>query len=204
MTVDWVVFDLGGVVLAPTEALPTLAATLGVPPTGFERFAAAYAAPRLDYDRTSDAVGYWSAVAQGCGVPPPDPGTVDRLVEIDNDGWSLTDPATVRLIEDLHGAGVPLAILSNMPSAMGELVRSQPWAAPFRHFVISGDLKVVKPDPRIYAALTATLDAPAERIVFTDDLQRNISAAATFGLRTVLFDGAEALRESLRAFGLDV
>jgi putative hydrolase of the HAD superfamily len=198
---DWVVFDLGGVILTDTTALPYLAARFG---TDLDRFAAAYAAPRVDYDRTSDARAYWLAVAEGCDAPPPDDALVRELTRIDVEGWSDTDGATLALIGDLSRAGVRLAILSNAPAQMGDLIRTQGWAAPLEPKLFSGELGVVKPDPRIYRILLDQLASPPERVVFTDDLAGNIAAAEACGIRAVRFTSADDVRARLRQYGLHV
>src|SRR5699024_6903646 len=138
---------------------------------------------------------------RACGADAPDDRACADLTELDNEGWYHTDPETVALIEDLHRADVPLAILSNMPSSMGRRVRTAPWARPFEHVVISGDLGVVKPDPRIYRTLLETIGLPPERVIFVDDLARNTEAAQTLGIHAVRFTGADSFRAHLRTVG---
>lgn len=177
--VDWVVFDLGGVVLTPTPELPALAALLGADPQGF---AAPYSAPRLEYDKAGDAVAYWRAVAAGCGAPAPDHDLIAELTELDNRGWSHADPEMVRLITDLADHGARLAVLSNAPSSMGRRVEATSWASGFEVLLFSGDLRMVKPDEAIYRLLLARLASPADRVAFIDDRADNVEAAAAVGL----------------------
>ena len=68
MAIEWVVFDLGEVVVARTERLAELADLLGV---DADRLPTAYAAHRGILDRDSDPAGYWSAVATDLGLGPP-------------------------------------------------------------------------------------------------------------------------------------
>lgn len=196
--IDWVVFDLGGVLLEPTRAVPALAARLGAPA---EEFVTAYYAHRPDYDLFSDAMAYWSAVADSCGADRPDVALAAELVTLDNQGWSVANPRMLRLIGRLRTA-TRLAVLSNAPASMGELVRGLPWAAAFEHVVISGELGMVKPDPAIYQALLRTVGGPAERVAFIDDRADNVAAAAARGIQAFCFTGEATLRAWLIERGL--
>jgi putative hydrolase of the HAD superfamily len=199
--VDWVVFDLGGVVLTETRALPELAARLGVPA---EDFVTAYYGSRPDYDRSSDRTAYWSAVAATCRAGRPDEALTAELVTMDDEGWSTTDPAVLELIDDLAAGGTRLAVLSNAPASMGELVRARPWATAFEAVLISGELGLIKPEPEIYAELLRVVGADAGRIAFLDDRADNIEAAAACGIRAFRFTHADQARMVLAGLGLPV
>jgi FMN phosphatase YigB (HAD superfamily) len=54
------------------------------------------------------------------------------------------------------------------------------------HWVISGDVKARKPDPRIYAALVDRLCAPASSLLLVDDRVKNLDSGQRAGLQTVL------------------
>lgn len=177
--VDWVVFDLGGVILTPTSQGPALAELLGADP---ELFSQAYAAPRLEYDRVGDAAAYWRAVAAGCGAAEPADGLLAELTELDHQGWSHADPRMIALLEELTEAGARLAVLSNAPASMGRRLEVAEWAGPFEAMVFSGDLGLVKPDGRIYAELLGRLQSSPERVAFTDDKAENVEGAAAAGL----------------------
>ena len=201
VTLDYVVFDLGGVIFTWTEALPQLAERIGAPSgTSVEAFRAAYGAHRNEYDRDSDAVAYWTSVARLCGAPEPSFADVEALSVLDTDGWSHPDPAVVGVIEDLHRAGLQLAVLSNAPARMAANVRSQPWGGLFDHVVMSGALGLLKPEPAIYEHLLGELAAPADRVAFTDDLVTNVAGASAVGIHGIHFTGAAALRGALADF----
>ena len=54
-----------------------------------------------------------------------------------------------------------------------------------------------KPGPAIYRRALDILGKPADRILFIDDRAENVAAAAASGMKTIRFDGAEALRREL-------
>lgn len=201
--IDWMVFDLGNVILHQTASLPELARRIGAPADLTEAsFRTAYNAPRRDYDQHSDAACYWAAVAAACGAPAPDATTIADLTALDVALWSRTDPDMLGLLTDLLAAGVRLAVLSNAPTAMGDHVRNQPWARPFEKIVISGEIGLLKPDVAIYRYLLDELGAPASRVAFADDLAENIAGAQTTGIQSMLFTGLAPLREGLAALGV--
>jgi len=53
-----------------------------------------------------------------------------------------------------------------------------------------------KPDPRIFAIACERLGARPEEIVFLDDVEKNVAAAAAYGLHAILFrDNAQAIAD---------
>lgn len=197
--INWLVFDLGDVVLKRTEAIPDLAQLLAVPP---ERLQSAYWTYRRDYDLDSDATAFWSAIAKDAGAPPPDPELIDRLVRLDDAGWSVSDADVLTLMDDAAAAGLRLAVLSNAPSSMGRLISRQPWARVFDPLLFSGDLGMLKPEERIYRHLLDAIGAEAAEVAFLDDRADNVAGATALGIRAVQFTGAADARTRLVELGL--
>lgn len=54
-----------------------------------------------------------------------------------------------------------------------------------------------KPGAAIYQRALDILGKPAKRILFIDDREENVAAAAAAGMRTIRFDGADKLRQDL-------
>ena len=59
-----------------------------------------------------------------------------------------------------------------------------------------------KPEPAIYRRALDILGRPAERILFIDDRQENVAAAASAGFKTIRFNGAAPLRRDLELLGV--
>jgi putative hydrolase of the HAD superfamily len=180
------VFDYGEVISTRTQALPSLAAVMGV---GTEVFEAQYWALRDPYDRGLSDFDYWKSIADALGVPL-DQSTSDRLTSMDIDGWLNTDPATVEMLASLDEAGAALALLSNAPTSFARVAERQNWAKHFRATVFSGDLGHAKPDAEIFAALLAKLDAKPGDCLFFDDRQVNVDGALAAGLHSRRWLGA--------------
>ena len=72
----------------------------------------------------------------------------------------------------------------------------------FETAVVSGQLGLVKPDPRIYVAAIEHCRLDPVRTVFIDDRLENVAAARAFGMHGLHFTGAQALRDDLAGLGL--
>ena len=62
--------------------------------------------------------------------------------------------------------------------------------------VISGEEKVIKPDPRIYSTLLERYALTPQECIFIDDSPKNLEAAAAFGISGYLFTTPEDFREN--------
>lgn len=68
--------------------------------------------------------------------------------------------------------------------------------------LFSGDLGVMKPDPRSFAAALNLLDLPAERCLFVDAMAHHTAAAASLGFHTHRYENSAGLKEAMCEFGL--
>ena len=60
------------------------------------------------------------------------------------------------------------------------------WRPGFDAVVVSGEVGMRKPEPRIYVLTAERLGVPVERCVFVDDLPANVRGAAAAGMTGVL------------------
>jgi 2-haloacid dehalogenase len=110
---------------------------------------------------------------------------------------------TVEILAELQARGVPLYALSNWSAETFPRARARfPFLQWFRGIVISGALRVAKPDPTIYRYLLETYRLDAADTVFIDDAPRNVDAAASLGMQALRFTDAAALRTTLVELGL--
>jgi putative hydrolase of the HAD superfamily len=59
-----------------------------------------------------------------------------------------------------------------------------------------------KPDLAIYRRALEIFGAPPERVLFIDDRPENVAPAAESGMRTIVFQGEDALRRQLKELGV--
>ncbi len=109
-------------------------------------------------------------------------------------------PGTVDILTQLKTRGYPLYALSNWSAETHYLIRPQyeffEW---FDGIVLSGEVKLIKPDPKIYQLLLEKAGVPAEDCLFIDDSLTNIRAAQALGFGTIHFQSPEQLRAELSA-----
>ena len=108
------------------------------------------------------------------------------------------------LVERLDDAGVPLYAITNFSHEFFPPFRTAEAALfdRFRDIVVSGEERLVKPDPAIYRLALDRFGLEAAHAVFIDDNAANVAAAAALGLHAILFTGVDDLVPRLRALGL--
>lgn len=109
---------------------------------------------------------------------------------------------TVALMRRVHAHGHRLYCLSNMQFASIEyLEREHDYWDVFDGCVISSRVKLIKPEPAIYAHLLGSFNLRGDQTVFIDDTAVNLPPAQAFGIRTIRFKDALQCERELRVLG---
>lgn len=110
---------------------------------------------------------------------------------------------TEAVIEALHRRGVTLMGLTNMPAstAKGTFAMS-PAFGRLSDIVVSGEVGLAKPDPRIFELTARRAGLTPSELLFVDDSRRNVEAAAAVGFDVHHFDAPATLQPALAARGL--
>ncbi len=112
-------------------------------------------------------------------------------------------PHTGRLLLALKARGVSVFALSNIGVDTFAIAAARyPVLGQFDRAYVSGALRLIKPDPRIYAAVEEDSGVAPGALLFTDDRADNIGAAAARGWKTHLFEHPAGLASRLVAEGL--
>jgi 2-haloacid dehalogenase len=110
---------------------------------------------------------------------------------------------TVAVLEELRGQGLRLYALTNWSHETFPVARARfPFLQWFDGVLVSGEERLVKPDPAIFALLCERYAIVPAQAVFVDDAPRNVRAAADIGMHALQFRDAPALRRDLAALGL--
>lgn len=115
---------------------------------------------------------------------------------------SLSGPImeTVDILRQLHSSGFSLYGLSNWPAEKFQGVRARydffRW---FDGIVLSGEVRITKPDPRIFHLLLEQIGRPAQECLLIDDSIHNIATAQALGFQTILFHSPQELEKQLTA-----
>lgn len=112
-------------------------------------------------------------------------------------------PCSVAALRALKAKGVPVFALTNFGNeTLARADAVYPFLRGFDARFVSGELRLMKPDPAIYAAVEAGTGLAPDRLLFADDKAENVDAAAARGWRTHLFQGAAGWADRLFAEGL--
>lgn len=110
---------------------------------------------------------------------------------------------SVEILAELKDRGIPLYGLTNWSTETYPPARARfEFLSWFRGILVSGEVGVIKPDPRIFELLIERFAIDTEDTVYIDDVEVNIAAACSFGFHAIHFTTAAALREELVGLGL--
>lgn len=112
-------------------------------------------------------------------------------------------PHSVALLRALRAKGIPVFALTNFGS--GSFIRSEQQFSFLKEFdkrYISGDMRAIKPEPKIYEMMEADCGVPPHQLLFTDDRIDNITTAQNRGWQTHLFDTPQGWADRLVAENL--
>ncbi len=105
-----------------------------------------------------------------------------------------------RLLPALRKQGYRLYYLSNFPLDVFEEVKNDYFF--FRHFdggIISAEVKLSKPDIRIYEYLIRQYGLNPEESLYIDDIEENVMAAEASGMNGMVTNGSPRIAEQLGA-----
>jgi epoxide hydrolase-like predicted phosphatase len=195
MDIKAVVFDMGGVIFRTEDRSPrqALAARFGMSYT--EMSDLVFSSP----SGVKAALGlitareHWSQVCKTLNLG------VDHIGEL----WSgffagdRLDLELIKYILELHRS-YKTALLSNAWDDLRSIIENE-WqiAAAFDEMVISAEVGLIKPDPRIYQLAISRLGVKPQEAVFIDDTTENVSSALRFGLHGLRFTNFEQLKADL-------
>ncbi len=196
LTIRAVIFDLGGVLLRTPDFGPRerLAASLG-----YSRFALetlffggqSGTAAQLGEISTQQ---HWEFIRQTLGLTQPG---FERFLE-QFWGQDEMDYALVDAICSLRPQRRTALLSNNFSDLRRWLVEKWAVADAFDELIISSEVGILKPDPRIYQLTLSRLGVQAAEAVFVDDFLHNVEAARALGLHAVHFRNSDQALTELR------
>ena len=113
----------------------------------------------------------------------------------------------IRPMIELHAAlrrkGIPTYIFSNTNDlAIGHIRRNFPFFANFDGYLLSYEVKAMKPDARIYEALEQMTGKRGAEILYLDDRRENVDAGAARGWQVILHSDPEKSRAVIEGLGM--
>ncbi|MFJ9390385.1 HAD-IA family hydrolase [Nocardioides sp. NPDC101246] len=197
--VDGVVWDFGNVLIR-WDPLPAIAA--GVGDADARAFLESY--DFRSWNHVQDAGRTWAQALAALEGDAPEWLSAGAAY-VDNFPLSMLGPVpgTHELVRELAAVEFPQLGLTNWSA---ELYPHAPATYDVIELlgdvVVSGEVRLAKPDPAIYRLVAERAGMPLDRLVFIDDSAANVAAAAALGMHAIQFTDAEHLRGDLVALGL--
>ncbi len=185
MTIRAIIFDFGGVLVRMIDDRPRLklAEQLGVPLSRLDDLVY-FSESAKKASKGEIKVGqHWDAVGEALGIQPEDmPGFLEQYWSADDVNWGL-----LKYIRGLHPQ-YKVGLLSNAWSDLRQTMHER-WNMDilFDDLVISAEVGIVKPDPRIFHLALERLGVQPEEAAFIDDTPMNVEAARQQGLAAIQF-----------------
>lgn len=204
--IDALIIDFGGVLTTPLQdALGVFAERSGIELQDLVRVALGLytgTEDRLVHDFETGAIseadfatGLAARLQEATGVRVSPEGLIQKMFAVDLEEDMLSAVATVK------ASGFKTALLSN--SWGSSLYPRARLADLFDSLVISGEVGMRKPDPRIYELALERIQVEPPRSVFVDDHPGHLAAARTLGMLTILHRSPkETIAELESVFGV--
>ena len=198
---DTVAFDLGGVLIAwdPRHLYRKLFAG---DETAMEHFLANVCTH--EWNRRQDAGRSFAEGARLLKAEHPEKAElIDAYFSRFDEMMPGPIAGSVEILAELRDRGTPLYGLTNFsaetyPPAF-ERFEFLRW---FDGILVSGEVGLIKPDPRIFELLIERFAIDPRRAVYIDDVETNVIAARPLGIHGIHFTTPAALRAELAELGL--
>lgn len=106
---------------------------------------------------------------------------------------------SVDILEALHKKVAPLYAITNWnQDKFNETKLNYPFLNLFRDIVVSGDEKLIKPDPKIFEICLKRNKLKAADCLFIDDSEKNVKGAEAVGMQAHHFTTPDKLRNDLK------
>ncbi len=195
MTVRAIFFDLGGVVVRTEYQAPRehLAERLNTTYEDLSRIVFESESSQQASIGLITTEAHWQAVARRLGRP------VSEIKSLREEFFAgdVLDSSLLDFIRSLRPRFKTGVISNAWPDSRDYLVEHRAEDA-FDVVVISAEVGVMKPEPRIYQIALDKLGVTANEAVFIDDTPANIEAARALGMRGILFKESTRVLSDLK------
>jgi epoxide hydrolase-like predicted phosphatase len=195
MTIQAIIFDLGGVLLRTTDFEPRerLAAGLDMNRYQLEEFIFGGVSGDLAQRGEISARQHWENLRQQINYSPQE---FQNLLD-DFFGHDEIDESLIGYIQELH-KNYKTALLSNAWDDLRQVIHEK-WhfEDTFDTMIISAEERLAKPDLRIFQLAVDRLGVRADQTIFVDDMQRNVQGAKAAGLQAIQFQTAQQMQFDL-------
>jgi len=190
-----VFIDFGGVIMRTEDKGPRtrLAERLGMTDRDLEKlFFESDSSQRASTGEIPEEA-HWQSVAETLGVSRPE---ADKIMTEFFSG----DQVDTTLVEFLRSLRLEckVGLISNAWSGLRAFITRLNFDDVFDEMIISAEVGMMKPDPRIYRLALEKLDVQPGESVFLDDVLVNVEAARAAGMSAIHFTQPEKSLEELK------
>jgi HAD superfamily hydrolase (TIGR01509 family) len=182
MMTKWIIFDAMGVLFVVGDDANELLVPFVQernPAVSREQVIASYRRASLG---AIDAAQFWREVGLGQLYPEVEENYLSSQLTLDRAVASVAESLASRY---------RIGLLSNDVSVWSMYLRRKHRLHFFNAAIISGDVHLRKPDPRIYQSFLQTAGTTGAECVFVDDRAKNLIPARSLGMKTILFAGTQ-------------
>jgi putative hydrolase of the HAD superfamily len=195
MTVKNIFIDFGGVLVRTEDKSPRTRAaeSLGLTSRDLEKIIFESETSLRASTGEIPEEAHWQTVAETLRLPRPE---ADKVTA----EFFAGDRADQNWLNYLRGLRPEhkVCLVSNAWSGLRAFIARNKFTDVFDHMVISAEVGVMKPDPRIYLLALEELSASPAESVFIDDVLANVKAARSVGMAGIHFTQPEKALEELK------
>lgn len=195
MTVRTIFIDFGGVIARTDDKGPRTRAAerLGMTYRDLEKIIFEDETSRLASTGEIPEEAHWQAVAEALRLPRPE---VDKVTA----EFFAGDRFDQTLLDYLRGLRPEhkVCLISNAWSGLRAFMTRNKIDDVFDFMVISAEVGLMKPDPRIYLLALEEMGAQPGESVFIDDVLANVEAARSVGMAGIHFTQPQQALDELK------
>ena len=191
-----IIFDVGGVLIRTQSRAgrETWAKTLGLDAWDFEQLVFNSDSGRQAQLGQKSIETHWQWLGQQLGLSSADLAQMRR----DFFAGDELDQALVAYVQRLRQAGYRTGLLSNYADDARPLwTEVYPFIDYFDGVVISSEVGLMKPDPKIYYLAADSVEVSPAEALFIDDFIENVEGARRVGMQALHFKDPELVRKQL-------
>lgn len=195
MSIRAVFIDFGGVIVRTEEEGPRMrqAERLGMTSRDLEKIIfESESSQRASTGEIPEEI-HWQAVADTLGVSRQES---DKITAEFFSG-DRADATLLNFLRSLRPER-KVGLISNAWSGLRAFITSQRFEDVFDEMIISAEIGLMKPDPRIYRLALEKLGVQPEESVFLDDVLVNVEAARSLGMTGIHFTQPDKALDELK------
>ena len=195
MSIRAVFIDFGGVIMRTEDKGPRTrqAERLGMTYRDLEKIVFESESSQRASKGEIPEEAHWQAVAGALGVSRQE---ADKITA----EFFYGDRADAALLDFLRSLRPErkVGLISNAWSGLRTFITGQKFEDVFDEMIISAEVSLMKPDPRIYRLALEKLGTQPEESVFVDNVLVNVEAARLVGMNAIHFTQPEKALEELK------